>query len=42
MRNEKFRLAGVMTSPKGVMVADYMRACEVKTASFAEGPPRPE
>jgi dihydrofolate reductase len=37
-----FRLAGVKTSPKGVIVADYIRAGEVKTASFAEGPLRPE
>lgn len=36
-----FRLAAVKTSPKGVIVADYVRAGEVKIGSFAEGPPQP-
>jgi dihydrofolate reductase len=37
-----FKLVDVKTSPKGVMVADYIRAGGVKIGSFAEGPPEPE
>jgi dihydrofolate reductase len=37
-----FRLSGVKTSPKGVIVADYVRAGRVRMGSFADGPPKPE
>lgn len=37
-----FRLAGVKTSPKGVIVVDYVRAGEVKTGSFVDGSPQHE
>jgi dihydrofolate reductase len=35
-----FKLIDSKTSPKGVIVATYGRAGEVKTGSFAEGPPK--
>jgi dihydrofolate reductase len=37
-----FKLAHIKSSPKGVIVANYLRSGEVKTGSFAEGPPQPE
>jgi hypothetical protein len=37
-----FGLIDSKTSTKGVIVATYARAGEVKTGSFAEGPPQPQ
>jgi dihydrofolate reductase len=37
-----FRLIDSKASTKGVIVATYVRGGEVKTGSFAEGPPQPQ